>query len=163
METETEIYFYTVKNEFGYMSNFFKTNFVDDKGTPFNCSEQYFMYNKCKTFDPDNKPLLQAILTETSPSTIKSHGRHVQNFNDIIWKEKKYNIMVEALRLKFSQNETIKLKLLETHPKILYEAAPTDNIWGIGLAANTAVMTDKQKFGSNLLGKALMEIRDELK
>jgi len=161
METEKEIYFYNLKNKFDYMSNFYKINFIDKDGIQYNCSEQYFMYNKCKTFDSNNNTLLQAILTETSATKIKKYGREVKNFNDMIWKEKRYNIMLEALRLKFNQNETIKQKLLETKPKILYEASKNDKIWGIGFYDKDAIQTDKSKFGANLLGNALMEIRSE--
>ena len=162
METETEIYFYNLKNKFNYMSNFYKTIFTDKDGIKYNCSEQYFMYHKCKIFNPKNNILLETIITETSATKIKKYGRQVQNFNDIIWKEKRYNIMLEALRLKFNQNEIIKQKLLETKPKILYEASKNDRIWGIGYYDKDAMQIDKSKFGENLLGNALMEIRSEL-
>jgi ribA/ribD-fused uncharacterized protein len=162
METETEIYFYNLKNEFNYMSNFYKTNFTDKYGIKYNCSEQYFMYHKCKIFDPKNNILLETIIKEKSATKIKKYGRQVQNFNDIIWKEKRYNIMLEAVRLKFNQNEIIKQKLIETKPKILYEASKNDRIWGIGYYDKDAIKIDKCKFGKNLLGNALMEIRSEL-
>jgi ribA/ribD-fused uncharacterized protein len=162
METDTEIYFYNLKNKFNYMSNFYKTIFTDKDGIKYNCSEQYFMYHKCKIFDPKNNILLETIITETSATKIKKYGRQVQNFNDIFWKEKRYNIMLEALRLKFNQNEIIKQKLLETKPKILYEASKNDRIWGIGYYDKDAIQIDKSKFGENLLGNALMEIRSEL-
>ena len=120
------------------------------------------MYNKCKTFDPNNSILLESILTETSATKIKKYGREVQNFNETIWKEKRYNIMLYALRLKFSKNEIIKQKLLETKPKILYEASKNDKIWGIGFYDKDAILiSDKSKFGQNLLGNALIEIRNE--
>ena len=162
METESEIYFYTLKNKFAYMSNFYKTNFTDSDEILYNCSEQYFIYHKCKIFDLSNKILLENIINETSATKIKKYGRQVQNFNDIIWKEKRYNIMLEALRLKFNQNKIIKQKLLETNTKILYEASKNDKIWGIGYYDKDAIHIDKHKFGENLLGNALMEIRSEL-
>ena len=162
METENEIYFYNLKNKFDYMSNFYRTDFIDKDGIKFNCSEQYFMYHKCKTFEPDNKLLLETILIETSATKIKKLGRQVKNFNDIIWKEKRYNIMLDGLRLKFNQNKIIQQKLLETKPKILYEASKNDKIWGIGYYGKDAILIDKSKFGENLLGKALMEIRNEV-
>jgi len=111
------------------MSNFYKTDFTDKDYIKYNCSEQYFMYYKCKTFDPNNNILLEAILKETSPAKIKKYGREVINFNDTIWKEKRYNIMLGALMLKFNQNEIIKQKLIETKDKVLYEASKYDKIW----------------------------------
>ena len=162
MEVENSIYFYNLKNDLGYMSNFYKTKFIDKNGIEFNCSEQYFMYNKCKTFDPDNNSLLNNILNESSPSKIKKYGRDIKNYDDKIWEEIRYEIMLEALRLKFNQNETIKKKLISTKPKLLYEASKYDKIWGIGFYDEDAIKTNTNEFGRNLLGKALMEIRDEL-
>lgn len=160
--TAEEIYFYALNTDYEYMSNFYKTIFADEEGITYNCSEQYFMYQKCKIFDPDNCELLEKILTEKSPMNIKKYGRKVRNYNDDVWNEKRYNIMLNALRLKFNQNEIIKQKLLETKPKILYEASKHDKIWGIGYYAEDAVNINKSKFGKNLLGMALMEIREEL-
>jgi ribA/ribD-fused uncharacterized protein len=162
MELENEIYFYSLNNKFSYMSNFYKTYFTDNDGIVYNCSEQYFMYYKCKTFDPTNNTLLQLILSEQSPTKIKQYGRQVQNYDEKIWTEKRYNIMLKGLRLKFNQNHIIKEKLIATYPKILYEASKYDKIWGIGYYDNDAINIDKNKYGQNLLGNALMEIRKEL-
>jgi ribA/ribD-fused uncharacterized protein len=120
------------------------------------------MYYKCKTFDPLNKQLLDSILKETSASNIKNFGRQVNNYKEEIWREKRYNIMLNALKLKFSQNNTLKNKLLSTKQKILYEASKYDKIWGIGFYDKDAVKINKENYGLNLLGKALMEVRNEL-
>jgi ribA/ribD-fused uncharacterized protein len=173
METEDSIYFYGIKNEYAYMSNFYPSIFYEN-GIKYNCSEQYFMYYKCLTFNDTlfsrvqtkentNNDLLEKILNETSPTKIKKLGRSVNNYNEEIWSNKRYEIMVNALRLKFSQNNDIKDKLIKTENKNLYEASQFDRIWGIGYFAKNAITKDKSKFGNNLLGKALMEIRNELK
>ena len=55
---EKGIYFYGVKGEYGVFSNFYKCNmecFINNNIIHFNCSEQYFMYYKCITFDPTNE------------------------------------------------------------------------------------------------------------
>ena len=161
METDDEIYFYGLKNEFGFMSNFYRTNFIDNDGIKYNCSEQYFMYQKCKLFDSTNTVLMEAILTEKSPSKIKRYGRKVENFIDDVWNDIKFKIMLDALRFKFNQNDKIKQKLIKSKPKILYEASKYDNIWGICFSSSTAVNKNKTFFGKNLLGIALMTIRDE--
>ena len=113
METPEAIYFFTPKCEkYGYLSNFYKTNLVEevDEETDklFNCSEHYFMYYKCLTFDPTNSELLEKIYYEESPYKVKKLGRQVKNYDEKIWSEKRYSIMINALRLKFTQNETIK-------------------------------------------------------
>ena len=70
--------------------------------------------------------------------------------------------MVNGLRLKFEQNLTIQALLISTENKILYEASKHDKIWGIGFYAEQAVQTNPNKYGTNLLGQALMVIRKEL-
>ena len=165
METTESIYFYGVTKLHGYMSNFYNSDFTDTingKLIKFNCSEQYFMYYKCLTFDPNNKKLLKNILNETKPMVIKKYGRQVNNFVLDIWNEKRYEIMVNALRLKFKQNQDIKDALKNTGNKEIYEASPYDNIWGIGFGYTFAFTIDKADFGTNLLGKALMKVRSEL-
>ena len=47
---------------------------------------------------------------------------------------------------------------------LLVEASPYDNIWGIRLSASSSEAQDPMKWrGQNLLGFALMEVRDELR
>ena len=64
---------------------------------------------------------------------------------------------------KFLQNQKLKELLLQTGDAILAECAVQDKIWGIGLS-----MKDEQQFniskwqGQNLLGFALMEVREKL-
>ena len=163
METNDSIYFYGINDKYGFMSNFFPCKFRDNDGHVFCNSEQYFMYHKCLTFDSDNKDLLKKILSSKSATSIKNYGRQVKNFDDEIWKNKRYNIMLNGLMLKFGQNTDLKNKLLETNNKTLYEASKYDKIWGIGFYAKDAINCDKKLYGQNLLGKCLMEIRSNLK
>ena len=159
METSTAIWFYKQNEKHGYMSNFYKCNFIDNSGNKFNCSEQYFMFIKCLTFDPTNKILLNKILNETNPGIIKQYGRNVNNFDPKLWDARRYDVMMDALRYKFYQNKEIYKKLLETGDKLLYEAAKNDRTWGIGFNAREALSVNKKNYGNNLLGKALMEIK----
>jgi ribA/ribD-fused uncharacterized protein len=69
------------------------------------------------------------------------------------WEEVKYGIMKDALRYKVQQNPELKRILLETGDEEIAEDTPFDYIWGIGADGS----------GKNLLGKAWMEIREELK
>ena len=106
--------------------------------------------------------MLENILNETDPKKMKKLGRRVNNFDDQKWNNIKYSIMVEILHCKFNSNEEIKNSLLQTKGKRLYEASPYDKIWGIGYGKSTAAKANPESFGENLLGKALMEVRDSL-
>lgn len=163
METIDAIYFYGEKNLHGYMSNFYKSDFVDNDGNRFCCSEQYLMYMKAKTFEPNNLVLLNKILAETSATKIKQYGREVKNYVNDVWNEIRYNVMVDGLRLKFSQNLQIKQLLMNTGDKMLYEASKYDKIWGIGFSPQEAPNINHVLFGRNLLGQSLMQVRNEFK
>ncbi|KAM3528596.1 hypothetical protein MY4038_005831 [Beauveria bassiana] len=52
--------------------------------------------------------------------------------------------------------------LLATGTKELVEASPTDRIWGVGYSARNAP-ANRAKWGKNLLGKVLMEVREVLR
>ena len=70
--------------------------------------------------------------------------------------------MLKGLRLKFTQNERLKEKLLSTGEKMLYETANRDKVWGIGYGYKQAQQVSPEQYGQNLLGKALMIVIDEL-
>ena len=163
METEDSIYFYEQNKPYGWMSNFAVSNFVDADGNNFSCSEQYFMFVKAKTFEPTNNELLNQILNETKPDKIKKLGRDVKNYNENVWNAIRYDVMKAGLRLKFEQNIVLKNLLVGTGNKTLYEASKYDKIWGIGFYPPDAINADKKFFGHNLLGNALMDIRNEFR
>lgn len=162
-ETDSDIYFYGQNNVYGFMSNFYRCKFVDNDGIVYNCTEQYFMYKKCMIFEPDNLELKNSILTETLPSKIKAYGRKVKNYNEVTWNSIREQVMYDANKLKYTQNNNLKDKLLQTGNKNLYEASKSDKIWGIGYSSIDAQNIDKKYYGQNLLGKILMKLRDELK
>lgn len=157
------IYFYGHTKPNGEFSNFFPCEFTDGKIT-FNCSEQYFMYMKVVTFEPNNGVLIKKVLSETRPSYIKRYGsrKYLKTFDEKVWSERRFDIMLVALRLKFGQNEHLKAHLLSTGTKMLYEASHRDAIWGIGYGYKQAQQLPPEQYGQNLLGKALMIVRDEL-
>ena len=64
----------------------------------------------------------------------------------------------------FKENADIREFLLSTGDAILAEASPYDKIWGIGLDRETAMKGSVEQWqGENLLGCALMEVRDWLR
>lgn len=180
VETHAAIYFYSQRDEtYGFLSNFEPCRFSTEAGR-FYSSEQYFMKRKQERFDPDNTQLAIQIMKAKAAPVAKRLGRQVKNYDDEVWRAERFGVMVDALKLKFSQNDELERKLLATGSKKLYEAAPRDAIWGIGLSVEKIaamfrndevfrisgdVDPGKQRaaFGSNLLGRALTETRGYLR
>lgn len=87
-----------------------------------------------------------------NPRDAKLRGRALQQLRPD-WEEVKYDVMVEALRAKFSKPYYRGL-LEATGDRLIREDSPTDFIWGYRSADGT-------DSGLNLLGKALMQVREE--
>ena len=153
------IYFWKPSDNNGFLGNWYESPFIKN-GIHFINNEQYFMWGKQQLFDQTNVLLEKNILETSNPSVIKKLGRFVKNFNQTVWDTKKYEIMKIGLIEKFSQNTELKKALLATNDSILVEASPYDTIWGIGLSEEDA-KTNKWR-GDNLLGKALMDVRNIL-
>ena len=104
------------------------------------------------------------ILNATDPKEIKALGREIKNFDPKIWNQHKFEIVVKGNLGKFAENPELKEFLLSTGNKILVEASPYDKIWGIGMKEGTPGIENHSNWkGENLLGFALMEVRDELR
>ena len=90
-------------------------------------------------------------------------GREIKNFNDSIWNKNKYSIVYVGNYLKFSQNEQLKQYILSTKKTVLVEASPYDAVWGVKMSAeNEDINCPDQWQGQNLLGFALMHVRETL-
>jgi len=77
--------------------------------------------------------------------------------------QKRLEIVIEGSLYKFNQHPDLKEFLINTKDRLLVEASPVDTIWGVGLAAADEKIKDPAKWnGLNLLGFALMEVRDQL-
>ncbi|GAA2625144.1 hypothetical protein GCM10009863_44690 [Streptomyces axinellae] len=103
------------------------------------------------------------VLAASHPGEAKSLGRQVQGFEEDIWHEHRYGIVVRGSIAKFSQSPEVRDFLQSTHKRVLVEASPLDRIWGIGLAAgDERALPPASWKGLNLLGFALMEAREEM-
>ncbi|KGW18023.1 NADAR family protein [Burkholderia pseudomallei] len=127
----------------------------------FNSVEQFMMYAKALLFD--DHATAAAILASASPREQKRLGRLVRGFDDARWVQVRESIMFVGCREKFRQNEAFLTALRATGTSILVEASPYDRIWGVGLGEHDPRIADPSAWqGLNLLGKALMRVRDLL-
>lgn len=77
----------------------------------------------------------------------------------------KFEIVVQGNMHKFTvsgEAGDLRKWLLGTGERELVEASPMDRIWGIGFAEMDAG-ANRHRWGQNLLGKALMEVRRRLR
>ena len=143
------------------LSQWHRCSFTVD-GQYYNCAEQYMMAEKARIFGDEQ--IRQQILKEYDQLAMKKLGRQVANFDGAIWEEKRFDVVVDGNLAKFSQNPKLKAFLLDTGNQVLVEASPKDTIWGIGLAEHEPNACNPSKWkGVNLLGFALMEVRDQLR
>lgn len=131
-------------------------------GVQYHTTEQYMMASKARLFG--DKEMLNEIMNAATPFEYKKLGRKVKGFEPTLWDEKKLDIVVEGNKAKFGQNPNLKEHLLSTGDAILVEASPYDKIWGIGMDRENALNSSVKDWrGENLLGCALMEVRDWLR
>lgn len=153
--------FHNPEEPYGFLSNWYRSDFTVD-GIRFSSMEQHMMYNKAVVFE--DSEIASKILETDDVAVIKDLGRAVSNYNDTIWNGVRQVVIYKGVREKFRQNDKLKKALLDTGDSILAECAVQDKIWGIGLSMTDANRHDMKKWrGQNLLGFALMLVRDELR
>jgi ribA/ribD-fused uncharacterized protein len=131
-------------------------------GIIYKTAEHWMMASKARIFKDDH--VFEDILAANTPAEAKEKGRLVNGFVPIIWEQEKFKLVEEGNLHKFSNHKELKEFLLNTGDRIIVEASPVDPIWGIGMAADDPGIENPLKWkGENLLGYALMEVRDKLK
>ncbi len=142
-----EINFYGRKPLDGFMSNFHRRlqTVETEWGIHVYSTNEHF-YQSMKA---NNREAHNRVLKCFSPYQAMMAGRALKkkDFKDN-WDEIKIDVMLQGLRAKFSDPH-LKNRLLATGDAILHEDSPTDMFWG--------------KKGKDMLGKLLMQVRDELK
>lgn len=124
-------------------------------------AEHYMMAEKARLFNDEEN--LYHVLQANHPGEAKKYGRLVRGFDETTWHAHRYNIVVQANQAKFSQNTDMGIFLLSTNEQVLVEASPYDKVWGIGLMADSPQAQNPAEWhGLNLLGFALMQVRQEL-
>lgn len=142
-------------------NNWHASSFVVDE-TTYNCGEQWMMAQKALVFK--DMESYDKIMTSQVPASMKAYGKRVKNFDEKEWSQKRYGIVRAGLRQKFLQNSDLLAVLLGTGDKEICEASPYDKIWGIGVDARHPDINAPSKWqGQNLLGKILMNIREEIR
>ena len=152
--------FHNENEENGYLSNWYPSTFSIN-GIRYSSMEQYMMYSKAVCFKDDK--IAKQILATEDCAKIKAFGRNVTGYDENMWNGVRQIIVYEGLKAKFSQNTDLKRQLVDTGDAVLAECAVRDQIWGIGLSMGDPNRFERSKWkGNNLLGYALMLVREQL-
>ncbi|WP_434047762.1 NADAR family protein [Sorangium cellulosum] len=143
----TVIHFYRAGDAYGFFSNFSRHP-VTLKGKVWPTSEHYFQAQKF----PDTHHE-EEIRNAPGPGEAARMGRQRSRPLRPDWEQVKDDIMREVVRAKFTQHEELKRALLDTGDAELVEHTTNDAYWADGGDGS----------GVNMLGKILMEIREELR
>lgn len=160
MDVKNVIGFHNPEEEYGFLSNWLLSDFQLD-GIRYSSMEQYMMYQKAMLFQ--DRETAERILQTDHAAEIKGLGRSVKHYEETMWAGRRQIIVYCGLVEKFGQKAELKEALLATGNAVLAECAVKDCIWGIGLSMKDERRFDITKWrGQNLLGYALMEVRERI-
>ncbi|PTB71899.1 DUF1768-domain-containing protein [Trichoderma longibrachiatum ATCC 18648] len=177
------VYFFRETDpETGYLCQWYSCPFRDDKDPNiiYQTAEHYMMYQKAMLFN-DQASAHKILPKGQTPRKVKSLGRKVDNFSEETWNAKREEVVRQGNYLKFTKavkevgycrgsssgseplvGGSLRETLLSTGERELVEASPFDAVWGIGFRAADAD-GNREAWGLNLLGKALMDVRQRLR
>ena len=113
------------------------------------------LYQACRF--PHMPEVQQLILGQLSPMTAKMKSKPYRKHTRADWDSVKVKIMRWCLRLKLAQNRRKFADLLiSTNSKDIVEESKRDNFWGAKPKGDFILE------GENILGRLLMELREEL-
>ena len=147
-----EIRFYRANEKvYGVLSNLYRRP-IEFEGETFPTAEHAYQAGKAR-----KKEVKDWLMAAPSPSLLAmaAHGLY---YWDIApgWSTNKFARMKAILRAKFQQHDDLRQVLLSTGSARLVESATVDStvnrVWG-----------EVNGVGQNMLGKLLMEVRDELR
>lgn len=117
----------------GCLSQWWPVSFTVD-GAMYASAEHFMMAAKAMLFgDTETADRIRAA---EHPEAAKALGRAVRGFDEQVWAERRFGLVVTGNLAKFGQHSDLRDFLLGTGNRVLVEASPRDAIWGIGLAAN---------------------------
>lgn len=140
------IKFYRTKEKYGPFSNFSRHS-VDLDGKTWPTSEHYYQAMKF----PSDETVQEQVRNCNGPGLAADMGRDRSLPMRKDWDEVKDDVMRTVIRAKFTQREDLKELLQSTESEHIIEDSPIDFYWGCGSDGT----------GQNMLGRILMEIRDE--
>lgn len=134
---------------YGFLSNFWPSPFFHN-GEEWATVEHY--YQASKAIHPEDSLKIRQVKT---PAKAKRMAREIVLRPD--WEFIKTSIMLDAVRMKFTQNKDLATLLIETGSELLIEGNEWhDTFWG-------RCDCPRCGHGQNFLGRILMLVREEIR
>ena len=103
-------------------------------------------------------------MANDDPAAAKDAGRSVRSFDEAVWVDRRFDLVVRGNLAKFGRHLPLKAFLIGTGSQVLVEASPVGAMWGIGIAAaDPQAQYQLHWRGQNLLRFALMAVRETLR
>ena len=148
------IVFLKTKERFGGLSNMAAGFPLRVNGVRIRTSEA--LYQACRF--PHMPDVQCRIIDERSPMTAKMRSKPFRNESRPDWDAVRVKIMRWCLRVKLAQNwKEFGRLLLATGERPIVEQSRKDDFWGAKVAGHGSLV------GMNVLGRLLMELREQLK
>ena len=151
-------------NDYGFLSLKWTVE-IQFNDTMYNSAYQAIAAEIAKSFnDKDN---LQKIMIAESPNDVNYTLANVPGdieANETKWNDNTKRLLYDVNIAKFNQYPELAARLLETKNATLGAYIPDDNLIGIGLSIDNIQAKNPVNWtGQNLLGKALMGIRQKIR
>lgn len=147
---------YKTRESFGGLSNMASGFPLQVNGVRILTSEA--LYQACRF--PHLPDVQRAIIGQHSPMTAKMKSRPYRSESRLDWDQVRFKVMRWCLRVKLAQHyEAFGQLLLATQDRPIVEQSRKDDYWG----AKACGVADETLIGQNVLGRLLMELREQLK
>lgn len=151
-------------NDYGFLSLKWTIE-LEFNGTMYNSAQQAIAAEIAKRFNDQDG--LQRIMIAESPDEINYKLADVpgdSEVNETKWNDLTKQLLYDVNIAKFNQYPELAGRLLETKNAMLGAYIPDDNLIGIGISFDNVQSQNPINWtGQNLLGKALMDIRQKLR
>jgi ribA/ribD-fused uncharacterized protein len=151
-------------NDYGFLSLDWSVE-LEFNGTMYHSAKQALAAELAKGFNDEEN--LQRIMTTESATEITYDLSNVPgdaDANEPKWNDLTKRLLYDINIVKFNQYPELAGRLLETKNAQLGAYIPDDNLLGIGISIdNVQAQNPVNWTGQNLLGKALMDIRQKMR
>ena len=149
-------------NDYGFLSLKWTVE-IEFNNTMYNSAKQAIAAELAKVFNDQES--LQKIMIADTPEEVSYELDDVPGEeNQAKWNDNIKQLLYDVNIAKFNQYPELVTRLLETKTAVLGAYIPNDNLIGIGMSLDNIQSKNPINWtGQNLLGKALMDIREKFR